>query len=333
MPRDGGTVTMRDVAKRAGVSHQTVSRYLRFGGSGVRESYRERIRAAVAELGYRPNIAARAMRTRRTGRLAVLLPEGAAHSSVEVLDGAAETARAAGFGLDVVSLGGDPEDRSLRAMELIGSGLFEGVLALTHLGLPEESGGSWPRTVEFPLYDAELHGIGLLADGAPVGELVERLAAAGHRRFLHVAGSWSHESALRRRDAYRDAISRLGLADHGIVESGWSPEAARQAILALPEDSGVTAVVAANDTHALAVIRGALERGWHVPGDLSVTGFDTSELAAWVTPSLTSVQIDHPELGRRAVGTLLAALHDEPAPAAGEPVMRVVWRESTGPTP
>lgn len=328
-PQRARSVTIRDVAQRAGVSHQTVSRYLRFGGAGVREQYRELITAAVAELDYRPNLAARAMRTRRTGRLAVLLPDGVAHSSVEVLEGATRSARAAGFGVDVVAVGGEPDERRRRALELIDSGLFEGVLALTPLGLA--AGANRPPVVEFPLYDQAVHGIGQLADAAPVEDLVEHLAALGHRRFLHLAGSYEHESARRRRDAYVAAVTRLGLEDHGVVECHWDPGMARRAVRHLRDDAGVSAVVAANDPLALGAVRGALERGWRVPQDLSVTGFDTTVDAAWMSPSLTSVRIDHAELGRRAIARLIAALRSQPVPADGDTVMSIVLRESSGP--
>lgn len=325
--------TIRDVAQLAGLSHQTVSRYLRHGGDGVREAYRERIRTAIEDLGYRPNLAARAMRTRRTGRLAVLLPDGAAHSSVEVLQGASGTAREAGYGVDVLALSGEPAERRQRALELIDSGLFEGVLTLTPLALGPEGHTTGPTIVEFPLYDDEMHGIGALAEAAPIAELVERLADQGHRSFLHLAGSYGHESARRRRDAFLGAVSKLGLENFRVVECEWLPELAMQAVLDLPDDAEVTAVVAANDVLALGAIRGAHQRGWEVPGRLSVTGFDTSVHAAWMSPSLTSVQIDHPEIGRRAILSLLQELGPDRAGTRQGPAMGIVWRESTGPRP
>lgn len=325
-----GPVTIRDVAERAGVSHQTVSRYLRFGGTGVRDAYRERIGAAIGALGYQPNLAARAMRTRRTGRLAALLPAGTAHSTVEVLDGAAETARAAGYSLDVLALGGNLGERAQRALELIGSGLFEGILTLTPLELPAAQ-DTGPTLVEVPLYDDDLHGIGELADAAAIDVIIEGLAAMGHRTFMHLAGSYEHESARMRHDAYLRAVARLGLVDHGVAECRWQPDLAMRAVADLP--AGVTAVVAANDVLALGAIRGAAERGLRVPDDISVTGFDTTAMAEWMSPSLSSVLIDHAEVGRRAGARLLEALGHEPAPASGAPTMSVVWRESTAPPP
>ncbi|GAA3871776.1 LacI family DNA-binding transcriptional regulator [Tessaracoccus defluvii] len=328
VPRPGRPVTIRDVAQRAGVSHQTVSRYLRADAT-VRESYRDAIAAAIADLDYQPNLAARAMRTRHTGRMAVLLPEGPTASSGDVLRGVSGAVREAGFTVDVVALGGSPDERRRRALDLLGSGLFEGVLALTPLGLPAPGAGA-PTVVEFPLYDDDLHGIGELATAAPIRELVARLAAAGHRGFLHLAGSYEHESACARRDAYLTAVAELGLDDRGVVECHWDPAVAMHAVADLPADGGVTAVIAANDLLALGAVRGAIGRGWRVPEDLSVTGFDTGTVAGWTTPALTSVAIDHTEVGRRAGASLLRALGLEPTEAAA-PLMSPVWRESTGP--
>lgn len=324
--------TIREVAKLAGVSHQTVSRYLIHAGVGMREPIQERIRQAISELGYRPNLAARAMRTQRTGQLAILLPSGPAHSSVEVLHGATETARAAGYDVDVLTLGGSARARSQRALELVESSFFEGVLALTSLELDAQERPGGTPIVEVGLYDWEMHGTGLLADGSAVRELIQHLAELGHRRFLHVAGAFTHESARRRRQAYLSAIDEFGLDDYGVAECDWLPERAMQTILDLPDDHGVTAVIAANDALAAAVVRGAMLRGLEVPRDLSVTGFDVQGLSAWLNPSLTSVQVDHELLGAGAMHRLLEQLTGSP-PVAEESVFTVVWGDSIGPAP
>ncbi|HMR50016.1 MAG TPA: LacI family DNA-binding transcriptional regulator [Arachnia sp.] len=323
--------TIKEVASTAGVSHQTVSRYLRYSGAGMKPQTQKVIRAAIDELDYRPNLAARAMRTTRTGRLAVVLPEGTAHSTIEVMNGLTSTAQAKGYDVDVVRVGGTGTARDHRILELVESGLFEGLLSLTPLTSPESASRSGTRVTVYGIYDAHLRGIGPLADASPIDELIARLAAVGHRRFLHLAGDYAHESARARRDTYRGAVERLGLESHGIVETHWLPEAARQAIRDLPGDSGVTAVIAANDLLAAAAIRGALERGWQVPGDISVTGFDTQPIGEWMTPSLTSVEIDCQALGRHAMCRLLAILADVAPPTEERLVTAVRWHQSTGP--
>ncbi|MDA2804050.1 LacI family DNA-binding transcriptional regulator [Nocardiopsis suaedae] len=326
--------TMKEVARAAGVSHQTVSRYLRFEGAGLKEATRERVAAAVEELGYRPDPIARSMRTRRTGRLAVLLPGVGASGPGRTLVGAVAAARAAGYAAEVLSVGGGARERAERLAELAGSGQVEGVLSLapTALGAAPPPPGEAAVVVSAD-YDDRMRGIGAPADGAPVADLVAGLAAGGHRRFLHVAGDQGFASARGRRRAYLEIVERLGLESHGVADGDWSAESGRAAVRDLPEGSGVTAVIAGNDVVAAGAVRGALERGWSVPGDISVTGWDDDPVAAYLSPALTTVAVDLERVGARAMERLIAAVHGREAEEPCEPLTRVVWRESTGPAP
>src|SRR5919202_961564 len=125
--------TIHDVASRAGFSHQTVSRYLRSNG-GLKPHTAAKIRAAIEELDYRPNRVARSMRTRRTGRIAVMLPTAARLLPLRLLGAASAAAHEAGYTVDLVGLEGAAADRAARAAELSYSGEYEGILALASLG-------------------------------------------------------------------------------------------------------------------------------------------------------------------------------------------------------
>ncbi|RKS05063.1 LacI family transcriptional regulator [Nocardiopsis sp. Huas11] len=325
--------TLKEVARVAGVSHQTVSRYLRFDG-GLKESTRERVDAAIRELDYRPNLIARSMRTRRTGRLAILLPSVSTFSPDRMLAGAIATGHAAGFVVEVLSVDGGPEDRTERTLELAGSGQVEGVLALA----PLTPGGDRPPADGAPVvvsadFDDDMRGIGGLADGSVVADLVEGLAESGHRRFLHVSGSLGFASARERKRTYLATVERLGLESHGVVDGDWSADSGREAVRALAADSGVTAVIAGNDVVAAGVVRGALDRGWSVPGDLSVTGWDNNPVGAYLSPALTTVDVDRERLGARAMERLVAVVRGTEPQSAEEPLNRIIWRESTGPAP
>src|SRR5581483_3521349 len=132
-PRNGRKrATIWEVARAAGVSHQTVSRYLRNEG-GLRPATREKIDRAVAELDYRPNLIARSMRTRRTNRIAIVLPELTSFVPIPVLKGAAQTAREAGYSTDVVGLEGDAVRRAEGALALLDSRQVDGLLSFTPL--------------------------------------------------------------------------------------------------------------------------------------------------------------------------------------------------------
>ncbi|MFC3994415.1 LacI family DNA-binding transcriptional regulator [Nocardiopsis sediminis] len=326
--------TIMEVARLAGVSHQTVSRRLRSDGGGLRASTRERVDAAIRELGYRPNLVARSMRTRRSGRLAILLPAVSLSGPARMLAGAIAAAHAAGFTVEVLSLDGGAEARTGRMLELAASGQVEGILSLAPV--TADSDRRRPESAAVVVsadYDDEMRGIGEIADGSILGELVEGLATAGHRRFLHVAGAGHFASARGRRTTYLETVERLGLESHGVADGDWSAESGREAVRALPEGCGVTAVLAANDVVAAGAVRGALERGWSVPGDLSVTGWDDSPVGAYLSPALTTVEVDLERLGGAAMDRLIAAVRGaEPAPRLTA-LNRIIWRESTGPGP
>ncbi|WP_369374183.1 LacI family DNA-binding transcriptional regulator [Promicromonospora sp. Populi] len=324
--------TIWEVAKVAGVSHQTVSRYLR-QDTKMRPETVARVRQAVHDLDYRPNLTARSMRTRRSGRVAVLLPAVATYGPPQILSGVMEVAHEHGYTIEAFSVEGTPADRFERVLHLADSGQVEGVLALAPL--PPGSGDRFPERaaiVVSPDYDDKFRGVGELADGSPVAELVERLAELGHRRFLHVTGALDYASARGRRDVFVATVERLGLGPALVHESrDWSPETGLAAVRALPEAGRPTAIVAASDAVAAGVVEGARERGWSIPGDLSVTGWDNHLLGAYLEPTLTTVHVDHRKLGRAAMARLVATLRsDSTTPSSEEPLNTIIWRGSTG---
>ncbi|MGW0822053.1 LacI family DNA-binding transcriptional regulator [Streptomyces sp. NPDC002845] len=320
------------MARLAGVSPQTVSRYLRFNG-GLKPATLERVEKAIRELDYRPNLVARSMRTRKTGRLAILMPAMAFNPS-RMLAGASATAQSAGYFVDVVSAGGGVRARSERLLELADSGQYEGILSLAPVLPTVQSRLHQGTTVVISAdFDDEMRGIGELADATPVVRMIERLAALGHSRFLHVAGDAQFASARARRQSYLDTVERLGLESVGVFDGDWSGESGIEAIRSLPSRSRPTAVIAANDLVAAGVVRGARERGWEVPGDVSVTGWDNVGVGQFMTPSLTTVDVDLERLGSKAMAKLIAGLLDTAPEAKEETLFRIVWRESTAEPP
>lgn len=323
--------TIRDVARLAGVSHQTVSRHLR-GDPTVSPMLSTHIDVAVAQLDYRPSLVARAMRNRSTGRLALVLPTGDATSSLQLLSGANDAAQQAGFAIEVVSLAA-AELRGGRVVDLADSGLYEAVLALTDLPEKHRRRTDAVPIISAPVYDEQMRGIGPLSEASRMSELVTHLAAQGHRDLLHIAGEHEHPASMRRLEAYERTVRELGLRSAGTVDGRWDAEVARRAIRDLPADSPVTAVLAGDDTLAAGAVRGAVERGWRVPEDLSVTGWDTQPLSAAMIPSLTSVAIDHHRLGAELLQELLR-VRGGGTPAMDRPsITQILWRESTGPAP
>lgn len=323
--------TIHEVARLAGVSHTTVSRYLQDKDS-LKPKTRIKVEFAVKTLDYRPNLVARSMRTRRTNRLAIVLASGNYFPGRQ-LSAASETAHRAGYQVEVVSVEGGPRARAERIEDLVRSGQVEGILAISSIGGKGRRSGSVP-IVEIDSYDEQLHVLGELADASAVREIIEYLSSLGHRTFLHVAGDQTFTSARNRKSVYLETIEHLGLRSVGAVDGDWSGQSGFDAITSLPDDCGVTAVVAANDLIAMGVIRGALSRGWSVPRDLSVFGWNDDELGRFTTPSLSTVAVDFEAQGLDAMYRLLAEIRGEPVPEpSNRTVNHVVYRESTAPPP
>lgn len=326
--------TIWDVAKRAGVSHQTVSRFLK-QDSGMKPTTRARIEEAVAELDYRPNLMARSMRTQQSHRITIVLPELSGFVPIPLLRGASAAAHEAGYMTDVVGLGGGEARRARSVLSLLDTHQADGVLSLVPLG--DLAGG--PDAERRPVvvlgdYDDNLQSRGRLADGQPAEEILRHLAGQGHRRFLHVAGAQTWASARNRRTVYVETIERLGLESHGVVDGDWSVRSGYEAARDLPADSGVTAVLAANDYVAMGVLRGFQDRGTRVPGEVSVFGWDDEEFTRYFSPSISTVHINKEEVGRQSMLSLLALLSGEaePTPEITD-LFRIVPRESSGPAP
>lgn len=324
--------TIMEVARLAGVSHQTVSRYLRFHGEGLKPKTRENVERAIADLNYRPNLVARSMRTRVTGRVAVVMP-ALAYNPARMLSGATTLAHEAGYQVEVISPEGGAAARADRILELMDSRLVDGVLSLSPVELSARELPSDGVLVVSPDFDDEMRGIGELADAAPVIDFITHLAELGHRRFMHVAGSSQFASARARSQTYLDTIEALGLESVGVFDGDWSGASGIAAVESIRTESEPTAIIAANDLVAIGVLRGAHLRGWNVPADVSVTGWDNTAGSEILVPSLTTVDVNLEHLGARAMARLITSLRGEPLEVGTAPVNRVIWRESTGAAP
>ncbi|MFD5319232.1 LacI family DNA-binding transcriptional regulator [Streptomyces sp. NPDC127098] len=329
--------TIYEVAELAGVSHQTVSRFLR-KDPGMRPGTADRVARAVAQLGYRPNQAARTMRTRRSNRLTVILPGSTERMPTGLLGGAAAAAHEAGYLLDVVSLEGDAATRATRLEALLQPESTDGILSFTPLG----DGTEGPALSDFPVpvvvdgaYDDEMRSLGVYADASTAADLLRHLAELGHRRFVHVTGHLAWASARNRRAVYEATVAELGLESCAVVEGDWSTGSGWRAATEVIAGSGATAVFAASDRLAFGVILGLRSVGVEVPRDVSVFGWDDDELGRYLTPRLTTVRVDQQRRGREAVHQLLALLRGEPAPGRADVALlnRVILRDSTGPAP
>lgn len=328
--------TIYDVARLAGVSHQSVATFLR-GHRGFRPETQARIEQALAELDYRPNLTARALasaRSHRIGALVYALDQAAPNRTVQ---GASDRAREAGYVLDLVTL--DPTDGGAteRALGVLVQQRPAGILAFAPVDLIEDQLGRIPFGVpvvaETEVHDSLDHA-GTSGPGLTL--LVDHLVSLGHRRFFHLSGPLSWSAGRHRLAAYTRALAAHGLVSAGYLEGDWSAGSGHATATSMPLDAGVTAVVAADDQMALGALLALSERGVDVPGTMSVTGFDDLPEARFYRPPLTTVRVDYALQGRLLVDRVLQLVR-EPDGDGGtsrrfdEP--RLVVRASTAPPP
>ena len=325
-------VTIRDVARAAGVSASTVSRALS-APEIVDAATRERVLRVADHLGYRPNRAARGLITGRTGNLGLILPDLANPFFPSVVKGIQSQAHEADYQVFVA----DTDEHATAELGLVRSlaKQVDGIILCSPRMKPAElrdAAGLAPvvlvnrRAGTIPAVTMD--------NAGGMFDVVQHLTELGHRRIGFVAGprsSWSTKERLR---GLRTASDRLGLE---LVEVGnFDPTfdggaASAEGVLL----GGVSAVVAYNDLVALGLLAALRERGVEVPRDLSVVGIDNIQMSAMVHPALTTLNIPKEQAGRRAVDLLVQLLADstEPAQKSRELPTELLVRQTTGPAP
>ncbi|MEU8231487.1 LacI family DNA-binding transcriptional regulator [Actinoplanes sp. NPDC048967] len=325
-------VTIKDVARAAGVSPSTVCRALSTPEL-VRAETRERVQRSAAELDYSPNRAARGLITGRTGNLGLIVPDLGNPFFPGVVKGIQARAREADHAVFLADTDEDPaaEAQLVRTLAKQVDGIvlcsprmseqeLRGVAALTPVVLLNRRVGRLPA-ITFDNVDG-------------MRQAVTHLTALGHRRIAYVAGpraSWSNRERVR---GLRLAIAAAGaeLVEVGPVQPQFDGGvAAADQVLA----AGVTAVIAYNDVIALGLLSRLNARGIAVPAAISVLGFDDIALSAMVHPSLTTVGLPMKSCGRAGVDLLLGLLQDPDkfGTTRRELGTQLMVRGSTGPAP
>ena len=340
MEADGAprALVMSDVAARAGVSHQTVSRVVN-GHPNVAPHTRERVEQAIRELGYRPNTAARALVTGSTRTFGFVTVNINQYGPAQTLVGLEQAARAAGYSLSVTVLDDATADAVHQAVERFVAQSVDAVLALATYDAAAEA----LHQVRAPVPLVTVQSGGAVEEPA-VG--VDQVAGArlatrhlldlGHRTVHHVTGPPDSKEARDRVAGWQAELCAAGAPAPPLLSGDWTPSsgyaAGRELAARVRGGEDITAVFLANDQMALGLLAAFHEEGLEAPRDISVVGFDDLPEAPYLTPPLTTVRQDFAELGRRAVATVLARLrgeelHPDPVP----PTLLV--RSSTGLAP
>lgn len=305
--------SMADVAAAAGVSHQTVSRVLN-QHPAVKDGTRARVLAAIEELGYRRNNAARALVTNRSGTIGMVAAHLALYGPNMIAAAVQEAGHAAGYGVALVGL---PElsDASLRGAvdRLMDQAVEALVVAVDHPGATETVaalGLPIPVVLTQGVQPGQSMAAGI--DQQLGGRLAtEHLLDGARGRVAHVTGPLDWVEAWQRREGWCAAHEARSLPPGPEVAGDWSAQSGYQAALRLLEDDSVSGVFAANDAMALGVLRALHERGREVPGQVRVVGFDDVPEAGHFWPPLSTVRQDFGAAGRRAVDLVIRTLGGE----------------------
>jgi DNA-binding LacI/PurR family transcriptional regulator len=309
---------MTDVARLAGVSHQTVSRVLNDHPS-VRLQTRARVLAAMKELGYRPNRAARALATGRSQVLGIVAQNSTLYGPASLLAAVEQEAYDAGFGIAVVSLRELDRDSISQAAERHLEQNVAGIVVIAPVDTAADAIENISRTIPVVAIDGDpTTSTGLVTVDQVLGARIatEHLLDAGHLTVWHVAGPPGWFDSRGRIEGWRAALSDAGADVPPPLAADWSPAAgyaAGQLLARMPE---VTAVFTANDHLALGLLKALRERGRQVPQEVSVVGFDDIPEADFMTPPLTTVRPDFAEVARASLTLLLDQI--EAGQASGE---------------
>jgi DNA-binding LacI/PurR family transcriptional regulator len=330
-PGQGKAANIFDVARLAGVSHQTVSRVIN-DLPNVRPSTRERVERAIAQLHYSPSPAARALVTRRTRTIGLVTPGISDFGPTSIAMHFNFAARAARYSVESVSAPlDDPKgmrsviDGLLRqrvdaiVLVVVDVAVLELVRTLD-LRIPVVAAASTPRRSPLIVSIDQYRG---------ARAAVRHLAELGHDRIHHIAGPPTALDAIERTRGWRDELAAQGLHPAGHESGDWSAASGYRIGRELDLEEG-DAIFVANDHMSIGVLSALRERTISVPEDVSIVGFDDVPEAGYLFPPLTTVRQDFGTLGELIMHKVLIAVEEPDTATEDTPIpTRLVLRQST----
>lgn len=324
---------MMDVAKLAGVSHQTVSRVLN-DPDAVRPATREAVLAAMQRLKYQRNMAARALASQRTHLLGVITAGEARFGPTNALHAVAEAARKAGY--IASSMPATSVSETVEATGHLFNAGVDGIVAIAPTRTETNRITSARRQTPVVLIAADAptsEGVSVVAVDQREGarQAVRHLASLGHRRIHHISGPREWFDAETRVIGWKEECAALGLEPGELVETTWDADGGYNAATELlAREPHPTAIFAANDLLALGAMQALRRAGLSVPDHVSMVGFDDTEGADFYMPPLTTVRQPFADVGTLAISVLLEMIAGAPERFQCIPPT-LIERESTAP--
>jgi len=331
--------TMVDVGRHAGVSLKTVSRVLN-NEPNVTDDIRRRVREAAEALNYHPNVLAQALVRRRSHLIGLVYENPSPSYVVELQMGVLDRLRDERYRLVVIPVSSVSE-REREIVGLLRSAALDGVVlappASDNPRILKDLAAAGIRFARIaPTRDLDAGPSNLLDDVAAAREAAEHLLNLGHREIAIIKGDPTHASSVMRMEGYKQAFDRAGATIRpDLIEQGLftrdSGHAAALRLIGLSRPP--TAVLAQNDDMALGVLMAAREHGLRVPEDLSIVGFDDSEVSRIAWPSITTIRQPVFEMAVAAADMVLAQLENGDVRLRQVHPHQLIVRESSGPPP
>ena len=308
--------SMADVARLAGVSSQTVSRVSN-GQANVDDATRARVLEAMQTLGYRPNGAARALKSGRFHTIGVIMTTLQTLGNIRTLDAIATEAAHADYSVVLMPI----SDQTLRgvsgAYQRLSAQAVDGAVIILEARFLDQAEFALPPGIPVVVIDSGAGpGYTVVDTDQALGarQATEHLLGLGHRQVWHIAGPETSFSAAHRAESWERALRAAGIAPPPLLRGNWTAQSGYRHGLALGRRPDVTAIFAANDEMALGAMRALHELGRDIPGDVSVVGFDDMGTAASFWPPLTTVRQDFAAVGRLSIRKLLRKVSDPAFP-------------------
>lgn len=325
---------IHDVAKLANVSIATVSRVLNPGEHKVNPETAKKVREAVKELDYRPNALARALQTKKTMTIGVIIPDISNHYYAEIVRGIQSVADRAGYNIILQNTDRD-QAQIVKSIYLLRENIVDGIIF---------SGGTIngyeplsalkelrDRVVVIGRHDVDFPAI-LVDNIAGATLAVEHLIDVGHSRIGLIGWSENSTTAEDRLSGYKNALAQNSchFDESLICQGNLTPESGyNQAKILLSQENRPTAIFAGNDLMAFGIIYAAIEMGLRVPEDLAVIGFDNIPLSSFFVPPLSTIEVPMSALGSDSMETLIGLIAGEQVSRIKLHKTRLIIRKST----
>lgn len=327
-------LSIRDIARLAGVSRQTVSRVLN-GERYIKPSTEAQVRKVIDEHSWRPNSAARALATARSRTIGLLVSARSHYGPFSAAAAIDEAARSRGYAIVSATLAHGDDESIAAALDAFVAQRVEGVVVIA----PQQRAHEALQRATFKVPLVSLHWesdddgrVAALDQMAGARLATRHLIELGHTRIRHLAGPQDWKEAEDRMNGFLAELADHDLPITAPILGDWTADLGYELGMKILQHPDFSAIFASNDQMALGLIHAAADLGISVPEQLSIVGFDDIPEAKHYSPPLTTVRQDFSWLGARAIAVLMAQIEGTSNPPASEfPVPELVVRSSTAP--